>query len=71
LKEAETEYWNDGVMEEWEKDGFVTSLKRLFSVIPAPYQVRGKLQQEYSLFKRSEFFWIPVFTGMATLRRKL
>ena len=32
-------------MEEWNNDGLVKSLKRLFSVIPAPYQVRGKFQQ--------------------------
>jgi hypothetical protein len=42
------------------------SLKRLFFVIPAPYQARGKLQQESSLFKHLEFSWIPVFTGMTT-----
>ncbi len=45
-------------------DGFVKSMKRLFSVIPAPYQVRDKLQQESSLFNYLELPWIPVFTGM-------
>ena len=29
-------------------------------------QVRGKLQQESSLFRYLEFLWIPVFTGMTT-----
>jgi len=36
-------------------NGLVKSLKRLFSVIPAPYQVRGKLQQESSLLARYVF----------------
>jgi len=31
-------------------DGFVKSLKRRFSVIPAPHQVRDKLQPESGFF---------------------
>ncbi len=55
----------------WENnlDGLAKSLKSLLSVIPAPYpvvgsnrQLRGKLQQESSLFRCLEFLWIPVFT---------
>jgi len=34
------------------------------SVIPAPYQVRGKLQPESSEFK---MFWTPVFTGVTVI----
>src|SRR4030043_2416668 len=63
-------------------DGLVKSLKKLFSVIPAPYKVRGKLRQESSLLSYLEILsvssrndWIPVprlrasrtrFTGMTT-----
>jgi hypothetical protein len=43
-------------------NSLVKSLKTLFSVIPAPYQVRGKLQQESSLFGYLETLWIPVST---------
>ena len=35
-------------------------------VIPAPYQVRGKLQPESSSFKDLEILWTPVFTGETT-----
>jgi len=33
-------------------------------VIPAPYQVRGKLQQESIFFMSKTCDWIPVCTGM-------
>ncbi len=32
-------------------------------VIPAPYQVRGKLQQESSFFSG---FWTPAFAGVTS-----
>jgi hypothetical protein len=35
----------------------------LFHVIPAPYQVRGKLQPESSVFMGLQILWTPVFTG--------
>jgi hypothetical protein len=36
----------------------------LFVVIPAPYQVRGKLQQESRGESRKRTHWIPAFAGM-------
>jgi hypothetical protein len=36
----------------------------LFQVIPAPYQVRGKLQPESGVFKALRTEWTPVFTGV-------
>ncbi len=36
----------------------------LFHVIPAPYQVRGKLQPESSVFRFLRTDWTPVFTGV-------
>ena len=45
-------------------DGLVKSRKRLTTVIPAPYQVRGKLQPESSVFKALRTNWTPVFTGV-------
>jgi hypothetical protein len=34
----------------------------LFNVIPAPYQVRSKLQPESSVFHGLQIIWSPVFT---------
>jgi hypothetical protein len=34
-----------------------------FHVIPAPYQVRGKLQPESGVFMGLQILWTPVFTG--------
>jgi thiosulfate/3-mercaptopyruvate sulfurtransferase len=48
------------------KDGFAKSRRSLTVVIPVPYQVRDKLQQESNLFKRLEILWTPVFTGVTT-----
>ena len=33
-----------------------------YFVIPAPYQVRGKLQQESTSFSYNIYAWIPVCT---------
>jgi hypothetical protein len=65
--------------ENWRNDELVKSLKILRSVIPAPYQVRGKLQPESRVlgvnrdpilemvpgFRRDDV-WTPVFTGVTT-----
>ena len=42
-------------------DGFVKSRNLSIFVIPAPYQVRGKLQGESSKFKE---FWTPASAGV-------
>jgi len=36
-------------------------ISEVFSVIPAPHQVRDKLQPESSVFKK---FWTPAFAGV-------
>jgi hypothetical protein len=36
----------------------------LVRVIPAPYQVRGKLQPEFSIFGVLRTDWTPVFTPL-------
>jgi len=43
---------------------FSKPLRPILSVIPAPYQVRGKLQPESSEFK---MFWTPVFTRVTVM----
>jgi len=47
-------------------DGFVKSRKIPFSVIPAPHQVRDKLQPESSIFKELQKTWTPFFNGVTT-----
>jgi hypothetical protein len=37
-----------------------------FYVIPAPYQVRGELQPESSVFSALRTDWTPVFTGVTS-----
>src|SRR5512139_1108024 len=39
-------------------------VRLLLHVIPAPYQVRGKLQPESSVFSELNILWTPVFTGV-------
>jgi len=38
----------------------------LFFVIPAPHQVRDKLQPGSSIFDPVQNIWIPAFAGMTT-----
>jgi len=47
-------------------DNFVESRKRSFSVIPAPHQVRDKLQPEPSFVKQLKISWTPFFNGVTT-----
>jgi hypothetical protein len=47
-------------------DGLTKSPFRPGFVIPAPYQVRGKLQPESSVFNQLKILWTPVFTGVTT-----
>ena len=37
-----------------------------FFVIPAPHQVRDKLQPKSSIFNKLQLLWTPVFTGVTT-----
>ena len=65
------EYWNIGKRKTPRKDlpviqDLVQGLKMLFSVIPAPSQVRDKLQPESSVFEWLQILWPPVFTGVTT-----
>src|SRR3990172_8828794 len=53
-------------MQKTNNDEVVKSRKSLIIVIPAPYQVRGKLQPESSSFEGLEILWTPVFTGETT-----
>jgi len=51
--------------------GLAKSQKTSFFVIPAPHQVRDKLQPESSVFRNLSLTWTPAFAGVTTFHESV